>query len=368
MLRVNRFPKALVAKRRVPSVACAALMVGASLMATGCQTTSVSGDGAQAAVSAPSLKPMLTPTNASFAAESLGRAAPTEMAAWAASYVEFRKDLEAIDAMPVRSMKETREAHQRLGSHDAASLARGWMAYAALVAADTPEFVDGLRSRLRKSKREKVLTALSTEPRYASSIPGAQAAMQSVLASASRDSARIASLGEKFRQRAYDLQKSDWATRPAAGQQERIAQARAQAKARQAQAAPLNVAASRGVISPLLASAGHSWSAAWAEAELDAPAAYAMSGPRAQPMMDQILSLAVRYSLGATEGQYSEIAAALTKNDRGKQCFNWARLHLDQCIAATRAPYEEAYCIGRHALDDVSECVGWIAADTGAQG
>jgi hypothetical protein len=42
-------------------------------------------------------------------------------------------------------------------------------------------------------------------------------------------------------------------------------------------------------------------------------------------------------------------------------------LTLRQCIAATRAPYEEAFCLGEHALIDTAHCVGWVA-DDGAQG
>jgi hypothetical protein len=42
-----------------------------------------------------------------------------------------------------------------------------------------------------------------------------------------------------------------------------------------------------------------------------------------------------------------------------------ARLTLRQCIAATRAPYEEAFCIGEHALNDVSACLGWVASAGG---
>jgi hypothetical protein len=38
-----------------------------------------------------------------------------------------------------------------------------------------------------------------------------------------------------------------------------------------------------------------------------------------------------------------------------------AKLTLDQCIAATRAPYEEAFCLGEHALIDIATCTGWVA-------
>ncbi|MEZ5929016.1 MAG: hypothetical protein R3C55_11145 [Parvularculaceae bacterium] len=39
-----------------------------------------------------------------------------------------------------------------------------------------------------------------------------------------------------------------------------------------------------------------------------------------------------------------------------------ATLTLRQCIAATRTPYEEAFCLGEHALIDTASCVGWVVA------
>ena len=52
---------------------------------------------------------------------------------------------------------------------------------------------------------------------------------------------------------------------------------------------------------------------------------------------------------------------AYAKAKKSDRCFVNAKLNLDQCIAATRTPYEEAFCLGEHALNDVSRCVGWVA-------
>ena len=79
-------------------------------------------------------------------------------------------------------------------------------------------------------------------------------------------------------------------------------------------------------------------------------------------MMDKIMTLALRYSLNAEDPDNS-VTKSLVKNSKGKRCINWAKLHLDQCLAATRAPYEEVYCFGRHGINDVAECVGSVATD-----
>ncbi|MEL7029802.1 MAG: hypothetical protein AAGL49_11470 [Pseudomonadota bacterium] len=287
-------------------------------------------------------------------------AAPTSVARWAATYVDFRTDIDALDRMALRSAGETREAHRRLGTHDPYKLAEGWMAYAALVAADDPTFLKALRKELRRSNRDKILKNIGSKPRYISNLPGAGSAVQAILRTAAADAAKMNAIGEKFRDRSYELQETSWGVKPSRDQQERLAAFRTETKERTPQSRP--AVASRGLSGPMLASAGGDWNDDWGGSSYSRRTEYQLSGPRAQPVIDQILVLAAQHALGVTEGANAEQARTLLRNDKARQCFNWAKLHLDQCIAATRAPYEEAYCLGRHGLDDVAECVGWIAA------
>jgi len=292
----------------------------------------------------------------------LSQPAPASVARWAATYIDFRTDIDRLDAMDLRSANETREAHRLLGTHDPYKLAEGWMAYAALVAADTPAFSKALRKELRRSNRDKVLTKIAQNPDYIFDLPGARSAVQSVLQVATADSAKMAIVGEKFRARSYEMQETSWGVKPTRDQQERLAKIRDEARARRPKAV---AAAGGGLNAPILASAGGDWSAAWAGGKNARTSDFRLSGPAARAAMNQILILAAQHSLGATEGVNAEQARMLLRSDKSRQCYNWAKLHLDQCIAATRAPYEEAYCLGRHGLDDVAECVGWVAASAG---
>jgi hypothetical protein len=74
--------------------------------------------------------------------------------------------------------------------------------------------------------------------------------------------------------------------------------------------------------------------------------------------MNRVLNLAARYSLS---GVNAKMVDAYARNDKSDQCLSFAQMTLKQCIAATRAPFEEAFCIGEHALNDVSTCIGWVA-------
>jgi hypothetical protein len=48
---------------------------------------------------------------------------------------------------------------------------------------------------------------------------------------------------------------------------------------------------------------------------------------------------------------------ALLNEPNVQRCINWARLDLNQCVAAGHFKYEDAYCIAEHALMDVARCL-----------
>ncbi len=281
----------------------------------------------------------------------------------AANYIRFREDVSAIEAMTFDNAKVTREAHRRLAAHDSGELSAGWVAYAALVAADTPEFADALKKEMKKKKRRNalggskgLLSHLAQDPSYARKLPGAASATTAVLAMTAHDGARIAALGDAFKAQAYAMQKTKWGKQRIAASQERIKDASAYRSKRGAAATPVLARSSEGgVIAPSLASANKHWDANWGE---DAPAS-AMSEKNAQVIMDRVLNLAARYSTGTLN---SKVVSVYAKNNKSDRCLSMAKLTLDQCIAATRTPYEEAFCLGEHGLNDIATCVGWVGA------
>ena len=145
-----------------------------------------------------------------------------------------REDVAAVEAMPFDNANVTREAHRRLAAHDPAGIAGGWVAYAALVAADTPEFAAALKKELkRKPNRRKgqlggqdgLLSNLAQDPSYARNMPGADKAIAAVLAMTAQDGARITALGEAFKSQAYAMQKTKWGKQRISSSQERLKEA-----------------------------------------------------------------------------------------------------------------------------------------------
>lgn len=279
----------------------------------------------------------------------------------AANYIRFREDVAVIEAMPFDNAEVTREAHRLLAAHDSDDLSAGWVAYAALVAADTPEFAEALKEEVDKKKRrgrlggrDGLLSNLAQNPSYARGLPGADKAIGAVLAMTARDGARITALGEAFKAQAYAMQKTKWGKQRIANSQDRLKEAASFQRGRGAPIAPAFEHVSHdGVLAPSLASAKGQWAPDWGE---QAPAGH-MSEANAEVIMDRVLNLAARYSTGTLNGKFVSVYA---QNDKSNRCLSMAELTLDQCIAATRTPYEEAFCLGEHALIDIADCVGWV--------
>ena len=297
----------------------------------------------------------------------------------AMDYIRFREDISMIESMPFDNESITREAHKKLGGYDAWALSSGWMAYAALIAADTPEFAAALREDIlgpeeernkkkkkkRRKKRKKnepaplterdaFLAKLAADPRYPKTLPGADKAVAAVMATLRDDNLRVRALGENFKSKAYSMQKTRWGKKRLNSGQDRIAEATYYRESRPGISMPtLNVVEENGVSKPGIMSAPGNWSPDWGH-EGSRSATMAAGS---DVIMDRILHLAARYAVGSLN---DKLLTTYAKNKKAEQCLSLSKLKLDGCIAATRSPYEEAFCLGEHAINDIAKCVGWM--------
>ncbi len=300
-----------------------------------------------------------TPTEAPIETPRMASPTPamTLLEETAARYVVLRSDIEHIQTNRAENASGMRDAHLRLASFDPNQMAGSWVAYAALVAADTPAFADAIAAATdTQQEREAFLRTLRDNPASVRSLPGANEAMRSIREVAARDATRIHALGERFIDDAYAMQKVGWATQkiPQNGSM-RVRSAVDYASSRVVP--PYRISSHQfttgGTIRPNLMAA-NAWTPAWSADTVPAKAA-----PRSGTMMTRALVLAARYATGDLQPTH---LANYAKSKTSKRCFVNAKLNLDQCIAATRTPYEEAFCLGEHGLNDVSYCVGWVAS------
>ncbi|MEO1135230.1 MAG: hypothetical protein AAFW68_01305 [Pseudomonadota bacterium] len=297
-------------------------------------------------------------------ADTLAQPKDTTLERHAANYIRFREDVAALEAMPFDNAEVTREAHRRLAAHDSETLSSGWVAYAALVAADQPGFAEAIQAEIKKKPRKRkgviggkdgLLTNMATDPSFLRNMPGADEAVAAVLAMTAQDGARIIDLGEAFKSQAYAMQKTSWGKKRISPSQSRLDEAATYSRGRARPAAPVLARASNeGVLAPSLASAKEEWAADWGAGA----SAGRMTEKNAEVIIDRILNLAARYSIDTLNPKLVDVYA---KNTKAERCLSMAKLTLDQCIAATRTPYEEAFCLGEHGLKDVATCNGWVA-------
>ena len=86
---------------------------------------------------------------------------------------------------------------------------------------------------------------------------------------------------------------------------------------------------------------------------------------RAQGVMQRVLELAARLALDSSGGRSMSATGLLIDHQETNQCLRWAHLNLAQCIAAAHTTAEEAYCTGRHGVEEISDCWGWMVDTEG---
>jgi len=275
----------------------------------------------------------------------------------AADYIRFREDVAAIEAMKFDNASVTREAHRRLSAHDSEELSAGWVAYAALVAADTPAFAKAMQKEMKRPRRAR----RHLVPSGARSELRAQTWRRR---RGSRGNPRHDRTGRRAHHRARRGFQNP-GLRHAENQMGQTAHRREPEASwwRGEIGAPDGPGFERsthgGVTAPSLASASSQWAAGWGENGNTGH----MTEANAQVIIDRALNLAARYSANALNDKVVSVYAV---NNKSERCLSMAKLTLDQCIAATRTPYEEAFCLGEHGLNDISTCVGWVAGVSGS--
>jgi hypothetical protein len=84
-----------------------------------------------------------------------------------------------------------------------------------------------------------------------------------------------------------------------------------------------------------------------------------LDAPRGEAV-GRMLSIAALQSLGGTQENASAVSQ-LMLDPRSRDCLEMAQLQLYQCMSAARFRYENAFCLGQHALRDVGTCISTVA-------
>lgn len=266
------------------------------------------------------------------------------------AYALYQTDVSGLLGSDIESTRDIDAALTRLSRHDPDRVARGWIAYGALTAAQSPTFAAGVERDLRQNGRRSVLASLRTDLYYARRQPdGASQAIQLVLAAASADSARINLAGDRY----------DRFARSSTAQRARGGNAALDNSVRLSPAMRdrLRVTpVSARPMSEIDEFGGRGFWDALAGREAAAPR---VRGGREQrdysSVTDHMLTLAALIVADAASGERRRVSALLNE-PLTQQCMAMQRLQLRQCLSVSVDGSERAYCLGRHGLAGPGDC------------
>ena len=261
----------------------------------------------------------------------------------AATYIAFARDMATIEG-GFESPEAIQAALARASSYDPEQLSRGLIAYASILALQSPEFVQGVRQfNTPEATRQRIVAEIVADPKRASRLPGADAAAGLIIASLQTDVEALSRAANSIENDAYNIQnpwdpRRAWAVTQIADRQGRLDAAHGDGEAMLPPAA----------LTARLFAAAH-----------DGTGLAVREGRRAPPyppVVENALSLAALAALGAAGENARPNTDALQFDWTSRTCMQMAKLNLLQCLAASRPNYEDIFCLGRHVVRDLSTC------------
>lgn len=267
----------------------------------------------------------------------------------ASVYVAFVRDLNTIKAGGFQSAEEIQAELRKGASYDAAQMSRGMIAYGAILALQSPEYLAGVRQfGSDPVQRQEVVRRIIADPAYAATLPGADAAVGLMVQTLIRDIDALTMIADGVEADAYTIQERNdprrrWATQAVTDRNGRLQAAKDLSVPRMPSAEE----------SARLLAAAHSGSGLVSER--------AQRGAPYTPATVNALAIAALAALGAAGEDARANTDALTTESNNEFCLTMSKLMLYQCLAAAKPNYEDIFCTGRHIVRDLAQCTSQFA-------
>ncbi|MFA4893933.1 hypothetical protein [Brevundimonas sp.] len=262
----------------------------------------------------------------------------------ASIYVAFMREAGTIRA-GFDSAEAIQAAIRKGASYEPAQLSRGMIAYGSILALQSPEFVQGVRTfAVDPAQRQQMIARILADPATAATFPGADAAAGLIVDTIGRDSAAMLLIAEAVEEDAYTIQgrgdpRRRWATVHIADRVTRLEGAKS--------LSAVQMLPSAEESARLFAAANSGSGLGMGSAR---------SGPPYTPAVVRSLAVAALAALGAGGEDARANTEALTVEQNSEFCLNMSKLMLFQCLAASRPSYEDMFCVGRHVARDLATC------------
>lgn len=268
-------------------------------------------------------------------------------------YALYQHDVSVLLDLDVNGAEAINAAVARLSRHNPLRVSRGWIAYGALTAAQSPAFAAGVERSVRSAGRAQVLIQLRGDVTYARREPaGASQAIQLILSAASADSARVAAAGARYDNIAR-TSRAAWIT----SSDRRVGLIRASTRLTPGMRDRLRVGAlAARPMTDVDQFGGRGFWDSLAGREANAPRARGRREQRGyENVTDRMLTLGALVVAGAADSERSRVSALLDE-PLTQQCLDMQRLQLRQCLSVSHDASERAYCLGRHGLTGPGSC------------
>jgi hypothetical protein len=269
----------------------------------------------------------------------------------AAVYLAFTRDMATLRG-GFSDSGSIQNAVRRGAGYDARQVSRGLVAYAAVLALQSPEFVAGVRSNARdRASRNALVDRIVGNPASASRLPGADAAAGLIIATLEAEIRELRNAADSVENDAYAIQadgRRDWARVAVPDRESRLNAVRDLSRpsfAPAAEAARLSAAALSG-------------------SGLGVTADRLRAPPYPQSVENALALAALALLDGAGENARAN-TDALMYDRASLDCFESSKLNLFQCLAASRPSYEDMFCLGRHVVRDLGQCARGAALPAG---
>jgi hypothetical protein len=262
----------------------------------------------------------------------------------AAVYLTFTRDMATIRG-GFSSPEAVQAALRRGATYDPNQISRGLVAYASILALQSPEFVSGVRQAgAEPAARRQIIDRIVANPEYASTLPGAEAAASLVMSVLEADVIALSAAADSVESDAYNIQytgdqRHGWgrATPPdREGRLQAVKDLSRTVRPSASEVARLHAASNSG--SGLGVTSGRTRRAPYA------------------PSVTNAIAMAALAALGAAGDNARANTDALQYDRASQDCLASSKLNLFQCLAAARPTYEDMFCLGRHVVRDLSTC------------
>lgn len=314
------------------------LSVAAALLLAGCASGAAEEEAARAAAEAAAAAHRAPPV-------SLG----DSVAGSASIYLAFTRDMAAIEG-GFESAEAVQAALRQGSAYNPDQISQGLIAYASIIALQSPEFVTGVRQYAsHRPTRERLVAGIIADPRQASYLPGSQAAAGLIMATLRNDIDALSRAADSIENDAYAVQarhdpRRGWGVAPGGNLVGRLEAAKARSSE------PMRPSAADAAA---LLAAAHSGTGLAVS-----------SGVREPPYplaVERALALAALAALGAAGDAARAETDALQQEPVSQGCLASSKLNLFQCLAASRPSYEDMFCLGRHIVRDLATCTRGVA-------